>query len=95
MRRHTGINIFNSELASKRLELLREFVPKAIHIAVLANPADATLTEPQLREVKAAGRAMGLQLQIHNAISSREIDATFGAISREKIDAVLQWPRTH
>jgi len=57
----TGINVFNSEVTAKRLELLRELVPKLGRIAVLVNPADATLTETQLKCVNAAAGAMGLQ----------------------------------
>ena len=85
----TGINIFNSEVAAKRLELLRELVPKAVRIAVLANPSDATLTEAQLQEVAAAARAMGLQTKIHNANSSGEIDAAYELMGRDKPDAVF------
>ena len=85
----TGINIFNLELAGKRLELLRQLVPKAARIAVLVNPADAAATHTQLREVEAAARSMGLQVQFHDADSSKEIDAAFEAIGREKPDAVF------
>jgi putative ABC transport system substrate-binding protein len=85
----TGINLFNSELTTKRIELLRELIPKAGRLAVLADPADTALTDTQLREVEAAARAMGLQIQIHNVGSSREIDAAFEAIARERPDAVF------
>ena len=85
----TGINIFNSELVAKRLELLRDLVPGAARIAVLVNPADAALTEPQSKEVTNAARAMGLHIQIHNANTSAEINAAFQAIGRERPDAVL------
>jgi putative ABC transport system substrate-binding protein len=56
----TGINIFNAELAAKRLELLRELVPRATRVAVLVNPADVWLTEPQLKAVKAAAPPHGI-----------------------------------
>jgi putative ABC transport system substrate-binding protein len=85
----TGINIFNSEVTAKRLELLRELVPKAVRIAVLVNPADATLTETQLKAVNAAAGGMGLQIQVFNADTSAEIDAAFEMMGRERADAVL------
>src|SRR5215831_10048987 len=59
----TGINFLATELAAKRLELLRQLVPGATRIAVLVNPADATITETTLREAETAARAMGLQIQ--------------------------------
>src|SRR5262245_28684856 len=71
----TGINFFNIELVAKRLELLRELLPRATRVAVLVNPADARTTESTLREAEAAARAMGLQIQALNASTSAEIDA--------------------
>jgi putative ABC transport system substrate-binding protein len=85
----TGINILSAELAAKRLELLRELVPQATSIAVLVNPADATLTETQLKDVSAAAREMGLQIQIFNADSSAQIDAAFEMMGRVRPDAVF------
>jgi putative ABC transport system substrate-binding protein len=75
----TGINIFNTELASKRLELIRDLLPRAGRIGVLVNPADPKLTEAQLRDVNAAARSMGLVIQVHNADTSAEITAAFEA----------------
>jgi putative tryptophan/tyrosine transport system substrate-binding protein len=75
----TGINIFTTELAAKRLELLRELVPGAARVAVLVNPANATQTASALRGVKPAARAMGLQFQVLNASTIREIDAAFAS----------------
>ena len=85
----TGINIFTGELTAKRLELLREMVPGAARIAVLVNPANATTTETTLRDVAAAARVMGLQIQVLNASTSREIDAAFATFVRERPDAVF------
>ena len=85
----TGINIFNSELGAKRLELLRDLLPGAARIAALVNPADATLTECELKVVTDAARTMGLRIQVHNADTSVEINAAFEAIGRERPDAVV------
>ena len=85
----TGINIFNSELGAKRLELLRDLLPGAARIAVLVNPADASLSEPQSKEVTDAARTMGLQIQVHSANTSAEINSAFEAIARERPDAVV------
>ena len=85
----TGINLFNVEVAAKRLELLRELVPRATRIAVLVNPADAGITETTLKEVQAAARAMGLQIRVYNADSSAGIDAAFETMDHERPDAIF------
>jgi putative ABC transport system substrate-binding protein len=85
----TGVNFFGGELAAKRLELLRELVPTAARIAVLVNPASATIVETTLRDVEAAARAMGLQIHILNVSTSREIDAAFATLVLERADALL------
>jgi len=85
----TGINFFNSELVAKQLELLRELVPQAVTVAVFVNPAGATTFETTLRDIEPAGRAMGLQLKIMRASSSREIDAAFAALARDRPDALF------
>ena len=73
----TGINFLNAELVAKRLELLRELLPGAVRIAVLVDPTNTLTTELTLRDVKAASLAMGLQIQVLNASTSRENDAVF------------------
>jgi putative ABC transport system substrate-binding protein len=83
----TGVNFLATELAAKRLELLRELVPEARRIAVLVNPADAANTEPTLRDVEASARATGLQIQVIRASTSREIEAAFATITRERPEA--------
>ena len=85
----TGINFFNNELAAKQLELLRELAPAATRVAVLVDPASAMNTESTLREVESAARAMRLQIQVLNASTSREIDAAFATIVRERPDALF------
>jgi putative tryptophan/tyrosine transport system substrate-binding protein len=85
----TGINFFNREIASKQLEFLRELVPSAKRIAVLVNPTNARVTEGTLRDLEPAARAKGLQIQIVQASTSREIDGAFAAFARERPDALF------
>jgi putative ABC transport system substrate-binding protein len=85
----TGINFFVGELVAKRLELLRELVPAVTRVAVLVNPANAPNTEITLRDVEAAARAMGLQIQVLNASTTREIDSAFASFMRERPDALF------
>jgi ABC-type uncharacterized transport system substrate-binding protein len=85
----TGINFFSSELVAKRLELLHELVPAATRVAVLVNPANAPTTETTLREVEVAARAIGLQVRVLNASTSREIDAAFATFVGERPDALF------
>jgi putative tryptophan/tyrosine transport system substrate-binding protein len=88
----TGVNFFIYELAAKRLALQRELVPGAARVAVLINPANAAHVETMLREMDAAARVIGLQIQIVNASTSREIDAAFAGLARERIDALFVVP---
>jgi putative tryptophan/tyrosine transport system substrate-binding protein len=85
----TGINFFSEELTAKRLGLLRELVPGMARVALLANPSNAAATEVILRDVEAAARAMGLQIQLVNVDTSREIDAAFATFGRERPDALF------
>src|SRR5262245_37372684 len=85
----TGINFLQSELAAKRLGLLRELVPGAARVAVLVNPANATTAETTLREAQAAARAMGLQVQVLNASTSREINLAFASLARARPDVLF------
>jgi putative tryptophan/tyrosine transport system substrate-binding protein len=85
----TGINFFTGELVAKRLEILHELVPKATRVAVLVNPANHVQAEIALRELTGAARGMGLDIQVLNASTSREIDAVFATLAREPPDALF------
>jgi putative tryptophan/tyrosine transport system substrate-binding protein len=85
----TGINFFSQEVVTKRLELLRELVPAANRVAVLVNPGAAATTETTVREVAGAARALGIQIQVFNANTSREINAAFASFVRERPDALF------
>jgi putative ABC transport system substrate-binding protein len=85
----TGINFFAQEVNAKRLELLHELMPKAARIAVLVNPASATNAQTTSRDVQEVARTIGLQIQVLNASTSGEIDATFATLARERPDALF------
>src|SRR5262245_54024116 len=91
----TGINLFNSELLSKRLELLRMLIPTAARVAVLVNPTDRANTETVARDLDPAARTMGLQLQTFEVSTSREIDAAFASIARARPDALFVTGQTY
>jgi putative ABC transport system substrate-binding protein len=84
----TGVNFFSAELSAKRLEILRELVPRANRVAVLVNPTNPT-TEPTLRDLETAARGMGLQIQVFNAATSSEVNAVFATFVRERPDALF------
>ena len=85
----TGINFFNTELAAKQFELLREILAKPARIAVFVDPADQTNTPPIVRDVDAAARTNAIQIKIFKASNSREINAEFETIAQEHFDGVF------
>jgi putative tryptophan/tyrosine transport system substrate-binding protein len=88
----TGVNSFGQEANAKRLGLLHELVPKAVRVAVLVNPALTSNVDTTLRDVQEAARTIGLQIQVLNASTFREIDAAFAALARERPDALYVSP---
>jgi putative tryptophan/tyrosine transport system substrate-binding protein len=88
----TGVNFFASEIVAKRLAFLHELVPKAVRIAVLVNPANAATAEATLRDIPVAARAIGLQIQVLNASTSREIESAFATLVRDRAEALFVAP---
>jgi putative tryptophan/tyrosine transport system substrate-binding protein len=88
----TGINFFTGEVVAKRLALLHELLPGAARVAAFINPADASRAEALREEVEVAARTVGMQLQILNPSTNREIDAAFSALVRERTDALFVGP---
>jgi ABC-type uncharacterized transport system substrate-binding protein len=82
----TGFNFFTNELATKRMQLLRELVPAAKRVALLTNPTDPA-NESLLRDVETA--ATGQQILVFEAATSREIDTAFDGLVHEKVDALF------
>jgi putative ABC transport system substrate-binding protein len=84
----TGVSILSTELTAKRLELLHALAPNAIRIAVLINPGEPA-SDVALRELDAAGGAIGLQTRILRTSTDREIDAAFASFVHERPDALF------
>jgi putative tryptophan/tyrosine transport system substrate-binding protein len=84
----TGVSILSAELTAKRLELLHALAPNAIRIAVLINPGEPA-SDVALRELEAAGGAIGLQTRILRTSTDREIDAAFASFVHERPDALF------
>ena len=85
----TGNNLVTIELAAKRLELIRALVPGLARVAVLVNPTNDENTRVTLQDVQAAAGNLGLQIQVQNADTPREIDAVFQTMGRERPDALF------
>jgi ABC-type uncharacterized transport system substrate-binding protein len=88
----TGFYFLTTELVAKRLALLSELLPGSKRVAVLVNPANAATTEPTMRDVAVAGRALRLDIQAFNASTSGEIDAAFAAFSSWRPEALFVGP---
>jgi putative ABC transport system substrate-binding protein len=83
----TGVNSLLGEVATKRMQLLRELVPAAHRISLLVNPTD--LADSTARDVQAAASALGLETVVLEAATGREIEMAFARLSHEKIDAMF------
>jgi ABC-type uncharacterized transport system substrate-binding protein len=79
----TGITSLNTEVISKRLEMLHELVPTARIIALLVNPTSPKVSEANTTDAQAATRALGLELRVVSASSQRDIDTAFMTLAQQ------------
>src|SRR5262249_23148181 len=84
----TGVSLFTSTLAAKRLELLHELVPAVRVIALLVNPANPN-SEADTQAVDAAGRLMGLQIIVLKASTGAEIEAAVATMRQKDVGAII------
>jgi putative ABC transport system substrate-binding protein len=84
----TGVTFIVGDIATKRLGLLRQLVPYATMIAMLVNPNYAA-TSAEVRDVQAAARTIGLEIDLLPASNSREIDAALATFVRKRPDALF------
>ena len=84
----TGLSTLYPEISGKRLELLKEIVPRLSRVAVLENstrPGNAQ----NLRETELAAKAFGVQLQYLDVLSPKDLETAFRAASKGRADALL------
>jgi putative ABC transport system substrate-binding protein len=84
----TGLSGTAAELGSKQLELIREIVPTARRVAVLANAGDP-FTKPLVEQVLQGAKMMSLDIQPLIVNGSDELAGAFAAMARERADAVI------
>ena len=84
----TGVSFLAIELGPKRLDLLRQLVPNAATIAMLAYP-DTPDTEAERRDVQAAAQAIGQQLIVLDIKSDRDIETAFATLVQRGASAML------
>jgi putative tryptophan/tyrosine transport system substrate-binding protein len=84
----TGVALLTSVLVTKRLQLVRELVPTAAVIAVLANP-NSPESGTQLSDLEVAARSLGQQIHIANAASDGDFDTAFATLSRQQFGALV------
>jgi putative tryptophan/tyrosine transport system substrate-binding protein len=84
----TGVSLLNDELVAKRLELLRELVPKAATIAILINP-DNRNHPSHARTLEAVARAGGQQVIVIGAASDGDFEPAFAMLVQRRADALV------
>jgi putative ABC transport system substrate-binding protein len=84
----TGVNFFTAEMGSKQAGLLHELIPAATHVGLLVNP-NYPATDAMTRDATTAASAIGFQIEVMQASDSREIEAAFGALVRNRAEALL------
>ena len=86
----TGFTTLSFELSAKRLELLKEVLPRLARVAVLYGPDPRV--EPTLKELTVAARILGVHLQPLEARGPQDFDRAFAAMSRERAEALILLP---
>jgi ABC-type uncharacterized transport system substrate-binding protein len=85
----TGVNFFTGELVAKQFEFLHQLAPAAARIGLLVNPLNAASAKATISEAEAAASGSGVQIRTVNASTTREIDAAFELLVRERCRALL------
>jgi putative tryptophan/tyrosine transport system substrate-binding protein len=84
-----GVTFFSAELSPKRLELMRELVPSATSVAVLANPTNLPNVGTEIVDIGAAAAALGMAFQVVTASSESELEPAFAKLDRDRIGVLI------
>jgi len=84
----TGVTFLSVELTAKRLELLRQLVPKVTSVALLVNPHNPTASM-QAKDMRLAATALGVHFNIVNVDSPNNLESAFGNIAQQHDDALI------
>ena len=87
----TGLTALGQELSGKRLEVLKEAVPKGSRVAVLSNPTNPD-SELSLKGMEVAARALGVQIRVQEVRDPTEFDKAFEATIRVGARALMVLP---
>jgi putative ABC transport system substrate-binding protein len=90
-RNFTGVTFLSFDLAGKRLELLKEVIPKLKQVAILANPQHAG-EQSELRASQAAAKSLGLAVDYHQVRNEAEIDQALAAMLKSRSEAMDMFP---
>ena len=90
----TGLTFLGPELVPKRLELLKETLPKVSRVAALWHPGafSESTTQDMVQRTEGAAKILGIKLQLIAARSPDELDQAFATIAKERVGAVIVFP---
>jgi ABC-type uncharacterized transport system substrate-binding protein len=83
----TGLSTMMTELSAKRLQLLKEAIPRVIRVAVLSNP-DTPYVPKMIEEIKAAAPSLSIELKLIGVRTPEEFNSAFSAVSRAHAQAL-------
>jgi putative tryptophan/tyrosine transport system substrate-binding protein len=84
----TGVSNIDAVLDAKRLQLLKELLPKLVRLAVLRNPANPA-SQLQFRETQTAAQSLGIETQLFDVRDPKELESAFTAIAKARGDALI------
>jgi putative tryptophan/tyrosine transport system substrate-binding protein len=85
----TGLSTLNADLGGKRLQLLKEALPRLSSVAVLLDPS-VPIAALELRQTKAAARSMQLQMQVVEARAVADLEPAFAAMAARIVELAAQ-----